>query len=120
MADRPTATELVEAVAEFLAQEVAPAAADHRLKFRALVAVNALGIALRELEASNSLLLAREQPGDPARQPSNSLLLSDEQARELARQIRAGEAPEGTHELLKEHVAAKLRVSNPAYLERYG
>jgi hypothetical protein len=45
MADRPTAAELVEAVTEFLAEEVLPAATDHRLKFRTLVALNALAIA---------------------------------------------------------------------------
>jgi hypothetical protein len=100
MPDRPNAPELIEAVFEFLSTELLPTLDDHRLKFRTLVAMNALGIARRELE------------------PSNTVLLSHEQATALARQIRAGEAPEGTHELLKEHVAAKLRISNPGYLER--
>jgi hypothetical protein len=27
--------------------------------------------------------------------------------------------PAGTPALLKEHVAAKLRISNPAYLDKY-
>lgn len=101
MPDRPDALELIEAVTEFLAQEVLPTAADHRLKFRTLVALNALAIARRELEASNSLLLSHEQATD------------------LARQIRAGEPPDDALPLLKEHVAAKLRISNPSYLERY-
>ncbi len=101
MPDRPTAPELIEAVFEFLSTEVLPTLDDHRLKFRTLVAMNALGIARRELEASNGLLLGHDQ------------------ARDLARQIRAGEPPEGAHELLKGHVAAKLRISNPGYLERY-
>jgi Domain of unknown function (DUF6285) len=101
MRDRPTALELIEAVSEFLSTEVVPAAGDHRLKFRALVALNALAIARRELEASNGLLL------------------SPEEASELARRIRAGDVPEDALALLKEHVAAKLRVSNPGYLERY-
>jgi hypothetical protein len=101
MPDRPTAAELVEAVAEFLAEEVLPAATDHRLKFRTLVAINALGIATRELAASNSLL------------PSH------EDVTQLARRIREGDVDEETLPLLKEHVAAKLRISNPAYLERY-
>jgi hypothetical protein len=102
MHDRPTALELLEAVSEFLSSEVLPAATDHRMKFRTLVALNALAIARRELQASNSLLLAE---GEVA---------------ELARRIRAGDVPEDALPLLKEHVAAKLRVSNPAYLERYG
>ena len=101
MSDRPTAAELVEAVAEFLAEEVLPAADDHRLKFRTLVALNALAIASRELTASNNLSL------------------SDEEVTELAHRIREGEVNEQTLPLLKEHVAAKLRISNPAYLERY-
>jgi hypothetical protein len=102
MADRPTAAELVEAVTEFLAEEVLPAATDHRLKFRTLVALNALAIASRELAASDNLLLSHEE------------------VTQLARQIRAGEVGDETLGLLKEHVAAKLRISNPSYLERYG
>jgi uncharacterized protein DUF6285 len=101
MSDRPTALELIEAVTEFLAQEVLPTATDHRQKFRTLVALNALGIAARELQASNNLLLSHEDATD------------------LATRIRAGDPPDGVLPLLKEHVAAKLRISNPAYLEKY-
>jgi hypothetical protein len=101
MPDRPNALELIEAVTEFLSSEVLPAAADHRLKFRTLVALNALGIAYRELESSDDLVIAQEELGD------------------LARRIRAGDVDEDLHACLKEHVAAKLRISNPAYLERY-
>ena len=98
MADRPTAPELVEAAREFLESEILPTLDDHRLKFRTLVAMNALAIARRELEV-----------GVPE--------ADEEELRELARRIRAGDAPELA--LLKERVAAKLRVSNPQYLERY-
>lgn len=98
MPDRPTASELVEAVWEFLGQEVLPNAKDHREKFRTLVAMNALAIARRELEGG-------------------VMEADEEELRELARRIRAGEVPELA--LLKERVAAKLRVSNPQYLERY-
>jgi Domain of unknown function (DUF6285) len=101
MHDRPTALELIDAVTEFLSTEALPAATDHRLKFRTLVALNALGIAMRELQASNRLLL---EPHEVA---------------ELARRIRVGDVPEDVLPLLKEHVAEKLRVSNPAYLEKY-
>ncbi len=96
--DRPNAAELIEAVFEFLAEEVLPNAPDHRAKFRTLVAMNALGIARRELEADG-------------RFPSQDEL------RELSRRIRAGEPVDQAQ--LKEHVAAKLRISNPAYLEKY-
>jgi hypothetical protein len=98
MPDRPNASELIEAVFEFLADEVLPTADDQRLKFRTLVAMNALGIARRELE-------------------SNTVLLDQGQLADLAARIRAGETVELG--VLKEHVAAKLRISNPAYLERY-
>jgi Domain of unknown function (DUF6285) len=101
MPDRPTALELIEAVSEFLSAEVLPTANDHRLKFRTLVALNALGIATRELTTSNKLLLAEDEVAA------------------LAQRIRAGDVPEDALPLLKEHVAEKLRVSNPAYLERY-
>jgi Domain of unknown function (DUF6285) len=100
MPDRPTALELIEAVTEFLSTEVLPAAADHRQRFRTLVALNALGIAYRELQTGETSL-------------------SDEELAELARRIRAADVRDGDHALLKEHVAAKLRISNPGYLERY-
>jgi hypothetical protein len=101
MADRPNAFELIEAVTEFLSSEVLPAATDHRLKFRTLVALNALGIAYRELQSGDEVVLGQEELA------------------ELARRIRAGDLDEDLHGRLKEHVAAKLRISNPAYLERY-
>ena len=100
MPDRPDAAELIEAVFEFLAGEVLPATDDHRLKFRTLVAMNALGIARRELEAGEESM-------------------DEDELRELARRIRAGDVDEGLHARLKEHVAEKLRVSNPAYLEKF-
>ena len=101
MTDRPTAAELVEATREYLEAEILPALDDQRLRFRTLVAINALGIAQRELEST-------EEP-----------VLSPDEAAELARRIRAGEIPEGALELLERHVAQKLRVASPQYLERY-
>ena len=101
MRDRPNALELLEAVNEFLAAEVLPLMDDHRMKFRTLVALNALGIAYREL-------VAGEDEG-----PCEDELL------ELARRIRAGDVPDDVVPFLKEHVAAKLRISNPRYLEKY-
>jgi hypothetical protein len=99
--DRPDAAELIEAVFEFLAEEVLPHADDHRLKFRTLVAMNALGIARRELEASDTVSLAEERLA------------------ELAASIRADGADPALLDELRAHVAAKLRISNPAYLEKY-
>jgi len=51
MSERPTAQELTEAIAEFLGGEILPILTDHRLRFRTLVAMNALGIVYRELDA---------------------------------------------------------------------
>lgn len=95
--DRPTAAELAQAVREFLETEILPTLEDHRLRFRTLVAINALGIAERELAD-----LPRDEP-DP----------------ELARRIRAGDVPDGTLGRLKQEVAEKLRIASPRYLERY-
>ncbi len=43
MSKRPTAQELAEAIEEFLSGEILPTVADPRLRFRTLVALNALG-----------------------------------------------------------------------------
>jgi uncharacterized protein DUF6285 len=98
--DRPAPAELVEAVREFLEQEILPELDDRRLRFRTLVALNALGIAARELSTEEAGPTEAEQ-------------------RALAQQIRAGEVPDGTLAVLKKEVAAKLRVASPRYLERY-
>jgi hypothetical protein len=100
--DRPDAAELLEAAREFLEAEVLPLVEDRRLRVHLLVALNGLAIAQRELAAPDE--------GGPSR----------EELGELARRIRRGDVPEGTLALLKEHVAAKLRVASPRYLDRYG
>ncbi len=46
--DRPNASELATAVREFLEAEILPVLTDHRLRFRTLVAMNALSIVERE------------------------------------------------------------------------
>jgi hypothetical protein len=100
MAERPTARELTEAVQEFLGGEILPTLTDQRLRFRMLVAMNALSIVYRELQA-----LPVEDDTDQ---------------RELARAIRADEVPPGTLERVKADVEARLRVASPRYLETYG
>ena len=93
--DRPTAAELATAVREFLEAEILPTLDDHRLRFRTLVAMNALSI------------VEREAPG-PA-----------EADWATARRIRAGKIREGDVAALKVEVEAKLRLASPKYLERY-
>ena len=100
MSERPTAPELVEAILEFLGGEILPTITDQRLRFRTLVAMNALSIVYREL-------VERLPPDDDAAQ------------RELAARIRAGDVPPGTVARVKEDVAARLRIASPRYLESY-
>jgi hypothetical protein len=98
VSDRPSAGELAGAVREFLESEILPTLEDHRLRFRTLVAMNALSIVERESPA-------------PA--------TASEDDRELARRLREGDLEAADLASLKAAVAAKLRVASPKYLERY-
>ena len=105
-----------------LETEVAKGATDPRLRFRALVAANALSIAGRELiadEASSSAearllreLLGEAPSGAPPAQ--EALALSSE----LCRRIRAGTAPRDTPGAIRRIVEGKLAAASPRYLER--
>ena len=99
MSERPTAQELTEAILEFLGGEILPTLDDRRLRFRTLVAMNALSIVHRELAA-----LPVED---------------DAELRELAAAIRSGDVPPGTLRRVKADVEARLRVASPAFLEGY-
>ena len=99
MSERPTAQELTEAILEFLGGEILPTLTDHRLRFRTLVAMNALGIVHRELEAL------------PAE--------DDSKLRELAQRIRAGDVPPGALQRVKADVEARLRIASPQFLQTY-
>ncbi|HVA31466.1 MAG TPA: DUF6285 domain-containing protein [Gaiellaceae bacterium] len=99
MSERPTGQELTEAILEFLAGEILPTLTDRRLRFRMLVAMNALGIVHRELAA-----LPAEDDSD---------------LRELARRIRAGDVPPGTLPRVKSGVEARLLIASPRFLESY-
>jgi Domain of unknown function (DUF6285) len=99
MSERPTAAELAEAILEFLGGEILPTITDQRLRFRTLVAMNALSIVSRELE--------KLPPEDDAAQ------------RALAARIRAGDVPPGTLAAVKRDVAERLRIASPRYLESY-
>jgi len=99
MSERPTAQELAESILQFLGDEILPTIADPRLRFRMLVAMNALGIVHRELEAL------------PAE--------DDTAARALAVRIRAGDVPPGTLRRVTADVEARLRVASQRFLETY-
>lgn len=93
--DRPTAGELADAVRGFLEAEILPTLEDPRLRFRTLVAMNALGI------------VERESPPPAERDWS------------LARRIRSGDVRPGDADAIAADVEAKLRVASPRTLERY-
>jgi aminoglycoside phosphotransferase (APT) family kinase protein len=97
--DRPSARELAGAVREFLETEIAPTLDDRRLRFRTLVAMNALSIVERE-------------------SPWPTAATNEEWA--LARRLRAGDFRNGDLVALSREVAAKLAVASPRTLDRYG
>jgi hypothetical protein len=99
VSESPSAQELTEAIAEFLGGEILPILTDHRLRFRTLVAMNALSIVHRELAAI--------PPED------------DTERRELVGRIRAGDVEPGMLARVKADVEARLRINSPRYLERY-
>ena len=99
MSERPTPQELAEAIQEFLAGEILPTLDDPRLRFRTLVALNALGIVRREL--------AGLPPQD------------DEELRVLAAEIRGGDVPPGTLARVRSDVERRLLIASPHYLDRY-
>ena len=103
---RPTAAELVAAVAEFLEGEVR-AAASGAVSFHALVAANALRIVERELLDASSA-----EPRDPLA----GLGFADED--ELAASIRRGDLDGREAELLtclRTVVGHRLAISHPGY-----
>jgi hypothetical protein len=99
VSERPTAQELCDAILEFLGGEILPTLTDHRLRFRMLVAMNALGMVHRELDAL--------PPED------------DRELRELAAKIRAGDVPPGTLRHVQAGVEARLRIASPQFLDTY-
>jgi hypothetical protein len=99
VSERPTAQELTEAIVEFLGGEILPTLTDPRLRFRMLVALNALSIVYRELEALP--------------------LEDDTEQRALAARIREGDVPPGALARVKADVEARLGIASPRYLEAY-
>jgi len=129
MQDRPTAVELIEAVRDFLAGEVAPALADRSLRYRMRIALHVLGIVAREvpdeetrLRAEREALLSLLDLPRPA-PPCDPRLLHAwvlEANRALCERIRDGAADLGpwrervlAH--LQQGVEEKLQGSNPDF-----
>ncbi|HYV58907.1 MAG TPA: DUF6285 domain-containing protein [Acidimicrobiia bacterium] len=115
MQDRPTAVELLEAIREFLEQDVMPAV-EGRVQFHSRVAINALGMLERELLRGPDLDAAE-------RARLGALLGHDADVRtlmaELAARIRDGSLDDRRDEVVgavRESVRVKLLVANPEYL----
>jgi hypothetical protein len=127
MQDRPSLSELTLAVREFLETEIAPTLSDPRLKFRTLVAMNALGMIARESELEEALV--REECSSLIALLDNLIdvpkefwavkMMVFEANLKLAARIRLGESPMGTFDHLERVTRAKLEVSNPAYLKKF-
>jgi hypothetical protein len=108
--DRPTASELIEAVREFLERDVL-AATEGRVQFHARVAIRVLATVERELTGPG-----RAEAEHQMRLESLGFT-SDE---ELGAAIRAGVLDDRMAEVRSavfDSVVEKLRVANPDYLE---
>ena len=117
MQDRPTASELLAAIADFLRDDATPALdrTDPRLGFQMRVAVNSLAILEREVRlgrAADARELARltQLLGRPG--------TLDDLNRDLARQLRDGQRDE-TDAALMAHldatIADKIAIANPKW-----
>ncbi|MCW5732699.1 MAG: hypothetical protein KIS73_01150 [Enhydrobacter sp.] len=115
--DRPTTSELLSAIGDFLREEATPALdrAEPRLGFQMRVAVNSLAILERE---------SRLGPAADAREHARLVALIGrdgtlaELNRELARQLRAGERDERDAALmthLDATTADKIAIANPKW-----
>jgi hypothetical protein len=115
MQDRPTAPELLDAMAADLYSEVREWVPRER-RFRVLVLANLCTVIARELRAGDEpsrqdLELFTAMSGSPADDPR-------EAAGALAAAIRRGDLDERLPEVidgLREHVARKLEVARPGY-----
>lgn len=110
--DRPDALELIEAVRDFLAEEVM-GAVEGQLAFHVRVAANALDIAARELRAA---------PGSAAAHAKRLARFGCADDRELVAAIRSGELDDCRTELgseLRRMVWDKIQVANPRYVRPY-
>lgn len=115
--DRPTRSELLDAIIDFLREEATPALdrAEPRLGFQMRVAANALAILERE---------GRLGPAADSREHARLAALLGRDGtlgalnRELARQLRAGERDERDAKLmahLDATVADKIAIANPKW-----
>lgn len=108
--DRPTASELIESVREWLERDVLPAV-EGRLSFHTRVAMNSLDMVIREIDSHET------DDKDHAAVLESLGVVSDE---ELAIRIREGGFDSdltGLVTALTPVIENKVRVANPKYLQ---
>jgi hypothetical protein len=129
MYDRPTASELIDAVRGHLETQIIPAVkGDGKLYFQTLVAINVLRVVERELKLApdhalaewarlNHLEGAMEMPSDYRAVVAGL----HERNAQLCTNIRAGRYDGENTQVLFEHLVAtsieQLHVANPKYLQ---
>jgi hypothetical protein len=108
--DRPTASELIESVREWLEKDVLPSV-DGRLVFHTRVAMNSLDIVKRELDSADVVDAAHS---DVLKS------LNVESDNELSQRIQSGDFDAdllGLLNVLAPVIEHKVRVSNPKHLQ---
>ena len=130
MKDYPPADELLEAVAAFLDEEVKPLLKGGQ-RFKSIVAANACRVVARE--AAGKTALVKEQRrglgellgkvGEPTAAVPGDDSSADELGRELCAAIAEGAYDQGRSReqllaWLRADVEARLRINDPAFLER--
>lgn len=125
MQDRPSAPELLEAVAEYLFSELRPEVPREQ-RFKVLVAANLCTVVAREIRAGEGpdrqdLELFRRLLGESGEVPEDPAELADQTraaAADLSRRMRSGELDDRLEELtpkLEEHIRRKLEIARPGY-----
>jgi hypothetical protein len=109
--DAPSATELLEAVREWIDREVI-AATDGRLRFHARVASNVLAMVEREIELGPAHAAAHEE------RLTRLGVVDDAELAAAIRDRRFDDRAVELRTLLAEMVADKVAVANPGYVDR--
>jgi len=130
MKDYPPADELLEAVAAFLDEEVKPLLKGGK-RFKSIVAANACRVVAREAAGKTALVEEQRRglsellgkDGEPTAAVPGDDSSADELGRELCAAIAEGAYDQGRSReqllaWLRADVEARLRINDPAFLER--
>lgn len=130
MKDYPPADELLEAVAAFLDDEVKPLLKGGK-RFKSIVAANACRVVAREAVGKTALVEEQRRglgellgkDGEPTAAVPGDDSSADELGRELCAAIAEGSYDQGRSReqllaWLRVDVEARLRINDPAFLER--